>query len=471
MERNEPERQPGKETNRKMVTLGLLAALFIGALDVTVVSTATPHMIEELSGLSMITWVFSIYTLTTCVATPIFGKLADLYGRKSVFITGLVIFVLASVLCGMAESMVGLIWFRALQGIGAGALTPVTFTIIGDLFPGEERGRMQGLFASVWSVAGLLGPLVGGYFVDYLSWRWIFYMNIPIGIVSLVLVLGFMHERFEKQRKRIDYAGAAAFTLGISALLYALLSGGESLPWNSPVIWLLFGVAAVALLVFVRIESRVEEPMIPLDLFRNGVMNVSNLSGFLAFSISTGTTIYAPMWIQTLLGYSATSSGLMVMSMSIAWPIASNLAGKLMYRSGAKKFIVFGSLLVLLGGIWLMSLHIESPFWSMTAILTIIGFGMGCLSTPQTVLIQSVVGWELRGTATSTNSLMRSLGQTVGVAIFGVLFNSHLITHTKAEMASGMQAVFAAIFVIALLNLATVMFLPSSRKMAAMQKS
>ncbi|SDE14873.1 drug resistance transporter, EmrB/QacA subfamily [Paenibacillus sp. UNCCL117] len=462
---------PRKETNRKMVTLGLLAALFIGALDVTVVSTATPHIIEELQGLAMITWVFSIYTLTTCVATPIFGKLADLYGRKSVFMIGLIVFVLASVLCGMTESMTGLIWFRALQGIGAGALTPVTFTLIGDLYPGEQRGRMQGVFASVWSVAGLLGPLVGGYFVDYLSWRWIFYINIPIGVVSLVLVFGFLHEKFERQRKKIDYAGAAAFTLGISALLYALLSGGESLPWSSPVLWTLLAVALLAFVAFIRIERRAEEPMIPLSLFRNGVMNVSNLSGFLAFSISTGTTIYAPMWLQSLLGYSATHSGLMVMSMSLSWPIAANLAGKLMFRLGAKRFVVFGSLLVLLGGIWLMALRIESPFWSMTAILTIIGFGMGCLSTPQTVLIQSVVGWQMRGTATATNSLMRSLGQTVGVAIFGVLFNSHLMDHTKAEMAAGMQSVFAAIFVIALLNLAAVFFLPSAAKIAAMQKS
>ncbi|MEK8129531.1 MDR family MFS transporter [Paenibacillus filicis] len=471
MDRTHVRSGPGKETNRKMVTLGLLAALFIGALDVTVVSTATPHMVEELSGLGMITWVFSIYTLTTCVATPIFGKLTDLYGRKSVFITGLIVFVLASVLCGMAESMTGLIWFRALQGIGAGALTPVTFTIIGDLYPGEQRGKMQGLFASVWSVAGLLGPLVGGYFVDYLSWRWIFYMNIPIGIVSLIMVFGFLHERFEKKRKRIDYAGAIAFTLGISAMLYALLSGGESLPWSSPVIWILFVVALAALLAFIAIEKRAEEPMIPLALFQSGVMNVSNLSGFLAFSISTGTTIYAPMWIQTLLGYTATKSGLMVMSMSLAWPIASNLAGKLMYRLGAKRFIVFGSLLVLLGSLWLMSLRIESPFWSITAILTVIGFGMGCLSTPQTVLIQSVVGWEMRGVATATNSLMRSLGQTVGVAIFGVLFNSHLIMHTKAELAGGMQAVFVAIFVIAMLNMIAVVFLPSARKIAELQKS
>ncbi|CAG7643689.1 Multidrug resistance protein 3 [Paenibacillus solanacearum] len=462
---------PHQQTNRKMVTLGLLAALFIGALDVTVVSTAMPHIINDLSGLSLVSWVFSIYTLTTCVATPIFGKLTDLFGRRSVFTIGLILFVLGSILCGAAQSMTALIWFRALQGIGAGALTPVTFTIIGDLYPGEQRGKMQGVFASVWSVAGLLGPLVGGYFVDYVNWRWIFYMNIPIGIVSFFLVFVFLREQFEKKAKSIDYGGAAAFTIGISALLYALLSGGERYPWTSATILGLFVVAAAALILFVWIEKHAKEPMIPLSIFRNRVMNVSNISGFLAFSVSTGTSIYAPMWIQTLLGFSATASGLMVMPMSIAWPVAANLAGRYMYRIGAKKIVIFGALVVLLGGVWLTALTLQSPYWFLVGILTVIGFGMGCVSTPATVLVQSVVGWQQRGVATAANSLMRSLGQTVGVAVFGTLFNSYLVEHTPAEIAGGIHAVFLAIFIIAVLNTVAVCFLPAQRQIVEMQKA
>lgn len=458
-----------KKTNRKIVSAGLMAALFIGALDVTVVSTAVPRIIQDLSGLSLISWVFSIYTLTTCVATPIFGKLTDLFGRRPVFAAGLILFVLGSVLCGMAQSMVALICFRAVQGIGAGALNPVVFTIIGDLYTGQERGRMQGLFSSVWSVAGLLGPLVGGYFVDHVSWRWIFYMNVPVGVVSLLLVLGFLHERIEKAAKSIDYSGAVTFTVGVSALLYALLNGGEAHPWNSAVILSSFAAAALFIALFLYSESKAKEPMMPLSLFRNRAMAISNASGFLAFCVSTGVTIYMPMWIQTLLGHSATSSGLTLLPMSLAWFTAANVSGRLMYRLGVKTFVWAGGLVVVGAGIWLWMLHLASPYWHIAGIMVAIGFGMGCISTPTTVLIQSAVGWQMRGVATATNSLMRSLGQTVGVAMFGTLFNSAVTDNSSAALAQGIHMVFAAIFVIALLHFAVTWFLPSNRQLAGSQ--
>lgn len=460
-----------KTTNRKMVTIGLMAALFIGALDVTVVSTAVPHMLKDLSGLSLISWVFSIYTLTTCVATPIFGKLTDLYGRRPVFMIGLILFVLGSVLCGLANSMTALIWYRAIQGIGAGALNPVIFTLIGDLYTGKERGKMQGVFSSVWSIAGLLGPLVGGYFVDHISWRWIFYMNVPVGLVSLLLVFGFLHEKVEKNAKSIDYGGALSFTIGVSALLYALLNGGEAYAWSSPVILLLFAAAAVFIAMFLYVETKAQEPMMPLSLFKNRAMTVSNVSGFLAFSVSTGVTIYIPMWIQTLLGHSATSSGLTLLPMSIAWFLAANTAGRLMFRLGTKAFVTAGSLIVLIGGIWLWGLQLGSPYWHIAAIMIIVGFGMGCISTPTTVLIQSAVGWQLRGVATSTNSLMRSLGQTVGVAVFGTMFNSAAAGGSNQEIAAGIHAVFLAICIIAVLNLAVTFLLPSQRSGTQQQQA
>ncbi|WP_233567962.1 MDR family MFS transporter [Cohnella faecalis] len=362
-------------TGIKPVVIGLMIALFIGALDVTVVSTAMPNIVEDLQGTSLISWVFSIYTLTTCVTTPIFGKLTDLFGRKMVFATGIVLFVLGSALCGVADSMIALIWFRALQGIGAGALNPVCFTIVADLFTGEKRGKMMGLFASVWSVAGLLGPLVGGYFVDQISWRWIFYINIPLGVAALVLVNGFLHERFERKKKKIDYWGAAAFTIAISALMYALLSIGETHPWNSPFILVLVVVAVVFLALFIAIERNAEEPMMPLSMFRMRVMNVSNLSGFLAFSITTGVMIYSPIWIQTVLGHTATSSGLLVMPMSITWPIASTLVGRWMYRIGVKTSVIVGSCLVLAGTGWLTALQLGSSYWHWVGILAVLVSG------------------------------------------------------------------------------------------------
>jgi EmrB/QacA subfamily drug resistance transporter len=459
-----------KKTHIPLVFAGMMAALFIGALDSSVVNTAIPQITEELHGFSLISWVIAIYTLTTCVTTPIFGKLSDLFGRKIVFVIGVLLFVLGSILCGMAESMTSLIWFRALQGIGAGALTPVCFTLVGDLFQGEKRGKMMGVTASVWSVSGVLGPLVGGYFVDYVSWRWIFYINIPIGALALVLVAAFLHERFERKSKKIDYAGAAAFTISLSSLLYALLSGGEGHAWNSAVIIGLFVLSIVSLLLFFWIESRAEEPMIPLSLFKIRVLNISNVSGFLSFGVVAGTLMYAPIWIQTVLGHSATNSGLTVMPMSLAWPIATNLVGIWMYRIGIKASMVFGSVVVLAGTAWLTTMHAGSPYGFWVAILAILGFGMGFISTPSTVIVQSVVGWEQRGVANAAQSLMRTLGQTVAIAVFGTMFNSYVTTNSITELKAGMHAVFLLLFAVAVVNVIAVWFLPSHSKIMAQQQ-
>jgi EmrB/QacA subfamily drug resistance transporter len=413
-----------KKTNRTVVTIGLLSALFIGALDSTVVTTATTSIVKDLQGLSLIGWIFSIYTLTTCVTTPIFGKLADLFGRKLIFTIGLSLFLIGSILCGAAETMTQLIWFRAIQGIGAGALTPVIFTIIGDMYTGEQRGKVQGVLSSMWSIAGLVGPFVGGYFVDTISWRWIFYMNIPISIVSFVLVLGFLNEKFDKVAKsRIDYWGALTFTISVSCLLLALLTGGETYAWNSPTIIGLFAVSFVFLAVFLFVESAAKEPMLPLSLFRERRLTIPYVLGFFGFCIVAGVTIYIPLWIQNVMGLSATTSGLMLMPMSLAWPIASNLSGRYMFRFGAGRFMLLGTILVAVGALWLYTLHEGSSYWHVIGLLVLIGFGMGCISTPAIVTIQNSAAANMRGVATSTNSFMGTLGQTVAVAVFGMLFN------------------------------------------------
>ncbi|WP_245629104.1 MDR family MFS transporter [Alicyclobacillus shizuokensis] len=490
-----------RQTNRTMVTVAMLVAILLVAIDVTVVSTAMPRIIEELSGLRMTSWVFAVYTLTTCVTTPIYGKLADLFGRKTVFSVGVILFVLGSMLSGAAQSMTQLIWFRAFQGIGAGAVMPITFTIIGDLFPGEQRARMQGLFSSVWGIAGLLGPLVGGLFVDEVSWRWIFYINLPVGFISLLLVWLFLHETFDRKQQQIDYGGALAFTVGITALLYALLGGGQQFTWTSPTAVGLFVIAAISLLVFVMVETKVSQPMLPLSLFRIPVITVSNLIAFLASCVLIGGNVYLPMWIQLILGHSATSSGLTLMPMSLAWPIGATLAGRYMYKVGSKTTTVIGGILIAAGCAWLLAVSLGSPYWYFVGIMVVIGWGMGYAMTPTTVLIQSAVGWQMRGAATASNTFVRSLGQTVGVAAFGTWFNNSLGAYAHAHgfkwsggasaalssaqaaglsraavqafhqaLAHSMHNIFSVVFVIALMNLAATLLLPSHKKVLEQQR-
>ncbi|MCF8566493.1 MFS transporter [Alicyclobacillus tolerans] len=491
-----------KTTNRKMVTVAMLVAILLVAIDVTVVSTAMPRIVSDLSGLSEFSWVFAIYTLTTSVTTPIYGKLADLFGRKSIFTFGVILFVLGSMLSGASQSMTQLIWFRAFQGIGAGAVMPLTFTIIGDLYPGEQRAKMQGLFSAVWGVAGLLGPLVGGFFVDQLSWRWIFYINLPVGIVSILLVTGFLHESVEKKSKHIDYLGALTFTLGISALLYALLNGGQTYAWNSAVILGLFAATILFIGLFILLEAKSSEPMLPLSLFKIPVIAVSNLIGFLASCVLIGVNVYLPMWIQLILGHSAMSSGLTLMPMSLAWPLGATFAGRYMYKIGSKTTTVIGSVLITAGASWLMAVELGSPYWYFVGLMVVIGLGMGYATTPTTVLVQSAVGWQMRGAATASNTFTRSLGQTVGVALFGTLFNrvltnsmesglhgawhggnvSNLLNSSSSvhvppavlhalhnALAQGLHVVFVVVFAIAVLNLFATATLPSHRKVMEQQ--
>ncbi|MDQ0189836.1 MDR family MFS transporter [Alicyclobacillus cycloheptanicus] len=480
-----------RTTNRRMVTVAMLVAILLVAIDVTVVSTAMPHIVRDLKGLSLYSWVFAIYTLTTCITTPIYGKLSDLLGRRVIFTTGVILFVIGSMLSGASQTMQQLVWFRAFQGIGAGAVMPVTFTIIGDLFPGEQRARMQGLFSAVWGVAGLIGPLIGGLFVDYSSWRWIFYINVPIGIISIILVLSFLHEKFEKKRHRVDVLGAVVFTISIGSLLYALLNGGGKYAWNSAVTYALFAGFVVFLVLFIVIERKSAEPMLPLSLFGNRTILVSNIFAFLISFVLMGGNVYLPMWIQTVLGHSATSSGLTLMPMSIAWPVGSTLAGRFMYRIGSKLTTMIGAVLVVAGTSWLLAVQLGSPYWYFVGLMIVIGLGMGYSVTPTTVMIQASVGWQMRGAATASNTFMRSLGQTVGITVFGAVFNRSILndaaTHFHGQVAGnilnlvnlpaaqippavvtivqqilvhGLHNVFVVTFSVAILALISASFLP-----------
>jgi len=426
-----------RQTNRPMVTAAMMVAILLVAIDVTVVSTAMPRIVGDLSGIRLMSWVFAIYTLTTAVTTPIYGKLADLFGRKVVFSFGVVLFLIGSMLSGASHTMMQLIWFRALQGIGAGAVMPITFTIIGDLYPGEQRAKMQGVFSSVWGIAGILGPLIGGFFVDYSTWRWIFYINLPIGIIALILVWIGLHETFAKRDHSIDYFGAALFTLSISSLLYALLNGGQKYAWGSATMLTLFAIAILSLVIFIWVEAKSKEPMLPLSLFRMRIIVVANIASLLASGLLIASNVYLPMWIQSVLGHSATGSGLTLAPMSIGWPVAATLCGQLMYRVGSKFMSVVGGVFLVAGCGWLATIGTASPYWFLVAIMVIIGMGMGFSMTPFTVLIQSAVPWSRRGAATASNTLMRSLGQTIGIAVYGTLFNHYILKNAALQFAGG----------------------------------
>lgn len=423
---NEASMQAGR--SRKLVTLALLLSTFLAAIEVTVVSTAMPKIVADLGGLSLISWVYAAYLLTTAISTPLFGKMADLYGRKNIFIIGSALFVGGSMLCGLSGTMTQMIIFRALQGIGAGAVMPVTFTMVADIYTYEERAKIQGLFSSIWGIAGLVGPLVGGFFVDSLSWHWIFYFNVPFGIVSVWMIMVCFHEKVERKDKPVDYAGAATFSIGMTAFLFAIITGGQGIAWNSPWMFTLFGTAAVFLALFFRIEVKAKEPMVPLKLFRIRDIGVSNLVSFLASAIVMGISSYMPLWTQGVLGQNASSSGLSLTPMSIGWLIGSIIGGRMLIKIGARVTSTLGMILIVIASIWLATISDTTPLILIVIIMSLSGLGFGLSFTVFTVIVQSSVDWSMRGASTALNTFVRSLGQMLGIAAFGTFLNASIAT-------------------------------------------
>jgi EmrB/QacA subfamily drug resistance transporter len=428
------------KTNTKIVLIGLMISTFLSAIEGTIVSTATPQIASDLGGVQLISWIVSIYLLTMVVATPVFGKVADLFGRKPVFIIGTIVFLLGSILSGLSQSMVQLILFRAVQGIGAGALVPVTFTIIGDLYKYEQRAKIQGLISAMWGVAGILGPITGGLLVDYVSWRWIFYLNLPFGLVSCFLIMVALHENFERKKHHIDYWGVLTFTTGMTCFLYLLLQGGTAYAWNSPTILGLLTLSIGLGLAFFYIEWKSPEPMLPLKLFTNRIIAVSNVLGFLISSILVAVSFYIPLWVQGVYGEGATLSGLIIVPMTITWPISAVLSGKLLAQYGIRKVTILGMIIVSISCIILALASAYTPGHIILALLMgLFGLGLGFLFTTLTFSVQSAVGWNLRGTAIASNQFLRTLGQTIGIAVFGLMLNNGITRHMSKEAAAQMD--------------------------------
>ena len=431
------------QTNRTLVTAAVMLATFLAALDMTSVGTAMPTIIGRLGGMSLFAWVFSVYLLTSAVTTPIYGKLADLFGRRLVFAWGAGIFLLGSALCGLSRNMVQLIAFRAVQGLGAGAVLPVTITIIGDIFTLEQRARMQGLFSSVWGILAIIGPALGGLIVDYLDWRWVFYVNIPLGIASVIMLLVFLHEEKRPARPKLDYLGAVSLTVGIGALLLALLQGGTYLPWQSPLILGLFVLTIFSLAGFVFAERRAAEPMLPLNLFRERIITVAVIGNFLAGAVMIGASSYVPLFVQGVLGGTAINAGAALAPMSIGWPIGSIVCGRLLLRVGYRRMVVAGMLFQVAAALMLLSLGVKTLRPFVLAVSFVMGLGLGFCATAFIVFVQATVGWGRRGIATAAVQFMRTLGSTVGVAISGAVLNGLLAD--EATAAAGYRSTTAAI--------------------------
>lgn len=423
---------------RKMILSGVLLATFLAAIEGTVTGPAGPAIVGEFQGMHWLSWIFTAYLLAMAVTTPIFGKISDLFGRKPVFIGGTAVFLLGSLLCGLAQSMEQLIVFRAIQGLGAGALTPMTFTIIGDIYPIEERGKTQGLLSSVWGISSLVGPLLGGYAVDYLSWRWVFVFNLPFGLLAMFVIMRYLKEDRVRRKTKIDVLGALLFAAGMGLLLFCLSTGGESIPWTSS--WLLaalFG-SLLLLLVFFFVEVRASEPMLPLKLFSIRSISVSTAANLLASTLIIGLSTYVPLWVQGVAGRSAAASGLLLAPMSVGWMGGSFAGGRLLLRYGPRRTAVAGLVLVTLGAAMLAVMaQTASPLYLLVPTL-FCGVGFGCASIVFTVIAQSSVGYELRGSSTALNTFTRSLGQTVGVAVFGTWLNLR-ISRLLADSPGGVE--------------------------------
>jgi EmrB/QacA subfamily drug resistance transporter len=402
-----------KKTHRPLTVIALMLALFMAAMETTVVSTAMPTVIREMGGLSLYAWVFTAYMLASTVMVPLYGKLSDIYGRKPVMLFGIVLFLVGSMASGQARTMHQLIAFRALQGLGAGAMQPMAITVVGDIFNLEERSRMQGVFGAVWGVAGLIGPFLGGVIVHALSWRWIFYINVPFGIASAVILVFSLHENIAKKPHTLDIGGALVLT----AAIVSLLIGSQG--WHGAI---LLPVAAALFVLFILIERRVREPILPIDLFMQRVIAVSSATSALAGAAMFSMITYVPLYVQGVLGGDPTDAGAAIGPMVVAWPIASAVAGRLLTKIGFRPLIRIGLLLVALSSIALaLLLRPGAPVWIARVVAIGFGTGLGLSQTASLIAVQSSVGFEQRGVATSSTMFFRIIGSTLGVGALGAV--------------------------------------------------
>ena len=410
-------RAPTDASDRRLVTIALFVATFLVSLDTSVVSTAMPTVVSQIGGIDLYAWAFSAYLLTNTVTIPIYGKLSDLYGRKPVFLVSTAIFLVASALCGQAQSMQQLIAFRLLQGIGAGGVLPTTQTILGDVYPLAERAKLTGLFSTIWGVSGLLGPAIGGFLTEHVSWRWVFYVNLPLCIAAMVLVSRFLHERLAHRRHYIDVVGALSLSAAVGSFLLALQGNpSDSTP--------LLALALLMAGVFVWQERRAPEPLLPLGLFRRRVIGLSVLVCALIGVVLYGQNAFVPPFVQGAMGNPPTVAGFVLAAASISWPIGSTIGGRALLRWGYRVPCVIGCVILAIGFAAMGLLPPGAPLLAPLALEFLLGPGFGLTLNLTTLSMQDAVGWEQRGVVTGVNQFSRNIGGILGLSVAGAMFSA-----------------------------------------------
>jgi EmrB/QacA subfamily drug resistance transporter len=400
----------------------LLLGIFMAALDQTIVSTAMPTIVKDLGGLDKFVWVFSAYMIASVVFTPIFGKLSDMFGRKLFFALGLVLFMAGSALCGVATDMTQLIVYRAFQGIGGGALMPIAFTIIFDIFPPEKRGKMNGLFGAVFGLSSVFGPSIGGYFTDYLNWRWVFYVNIPIGIIATILLLAFYHESKQHRKQKVDYAGAVLLTASILSLMFALELGGKDYAWGSWQIVSLFAGFVVFLASFLFVEGKVaSDPIVKLSLFRNRLFTSSQMISFFYGAVMISGASYIPLFVQGVFKGSASAAGTIMTPMMLAVVVSSIFGGRLVSKFNYRAIMIGSALILLTGVVLLSSMSPDTSRWTVTLYMIVVGLGMGVSFPVLNMSALHDVEPRYKGAVTSLVVFFRTIGSALGVTVFGVI--------------------------------------------------
>ncbi|HEY8911263.1 MAG TPA: MDR family MFS transporter [Desulfosporosinus sp.] len=488
---------PMNKTNRRIVLGSIILAMFIAAIEGTIVATAIPSIVADLGGFSLFSWVFSSFLLAQAVTIPIYGKMADLYGRKPVFTFGVLVFLIGSVLCGFAQTMNMLILFRLIQGLGAGAVQPIALTIVGDIYSMKERARIQGYISSVWGISSILGPALGAFFVQYVSWSWIFWANIPIGLLAVAGIWFFLVETVHKQEHTIDYLGSALMFVSISALMVVFIQAGTVWPWTSAPVLLLLGVFLFGTYLFIRQEKKAPEPIMPSELWTDSLIVISNLATFTTGVVLIGVASFLPTYLQGVMGKSPIIAGFALSFMSMGWVIGATVTGKVMFKYGFRRIAIVGAIWILMGSIFLVTLQPERGWlWAGVGSL-LIGFGMGLARTVFIVGIQNSVKWEMRGVATASNMFMNILGNAMGAAVLGGILNLYLTSYLKGAsgetldvdvikvlldpikrgqlpqgvlqimstgLAMALQYVFWGSFVLAVLSFILIMFFPAKAK-------